>query len=129
MDFKEFYKNDIFANEAGVVLDELTDSAAKMHLVVEPRHLNAGNVAHGGVLFLLADISMAAIANQVRPVSLSIQSDIRFLAGAVVGDTLSAEAVLVFGRKSLTNCRVTITNQRGETIAISEGMLHTKRVE
>lgn len=124
MDFKKIYKHDIFANEAGAILDELSDERAVMHLSVEPRHLNGGRVVHGGVVFLLADISMAAIANQHNPISVSIQSDVRFLAAAIEGDTLIAEAVMVFCRKRMSNCRVTITNQRGETIAIAEGMFH-----
>ncbi|MFR9651386.1 MAG: hotdog fold thioesterase [Rikenellaceae bacterium] len=124
MDFKKIYKHDVFANETGAILDELTDERAMMHLTVEPRHLNGGRVVHGGVVFLLADISMAAMANQHNPISVSIQSDIRFLATAVEGDVLTAEAVLVYGRKRMTNCRVTISNQRGETIAIAEGMFH-----
>ncbi|MFI3317655.1 MAG: PaaI family thioesterase [Rikenellaceae bacterium] len=122
------YKNDIFANEAGVVLDELGEGGAKMHVVIEKRHLNAGNVAHGGVIYLLADIAMAAMANYRQPLSVSIQSDIRFLAAAVEGDTLTAVAEEVCARKSLYNSRVDITNQRGELIAIAEGMLHTKRI-
>ena len=127
MSFETIYKYDRFANEAGVVIEELCDSYAKMTLKVESRHLNAGDVAHGGVIFLLADITMAAMANHKQPISVSIQSDIRFLAAANEGDILTAEAVEVFGRKSLYNCRVTVTNQSDELIAIAEGMFHTKR--
>ncbi|MFI3314114.1 MAG: PaaI family thioesterase [Rikenellaceae bacterium] len=127
MDFKQVYTKDIFANETGVVLDKLDDDSAIMSIVVKQNHLNAGNVAHGAVIFLLADITMAAMANHKTPCSVSIQSDIRFLAGALEGDKLTAEAVEVFGRKSLFNCRVTVTNQKGEMIAIAEGMFHTKR--
>lgn len=126
MNFEEVYKNDIFANEAGVVLDELNESGAKMSIKIERRHLNGGNVAHGGVLCLLTDIAMAAVANFNQPFSVSIQSDIRFLAAGLEGDVLTANAVGVFGRKSLYNCRATVTNQRGEMIAIAEGMFHTK---
>ncbi|MFR9649132.1 MAG: PaaI family thioesterase [Rikenellaceae bacterium] len=128
MDFKEIYKHDIFANEAGVVLEELSDSSAKMSLKVERRHLNGGSTVHGGALFLLADITMAAMANHKRFMSVSIQSDIRFLAAAREGETLMAEAVEVFGRKKLSNLRVEIKNQNGELIAIAEGMFHTKEM-
>ncbi len=127
MNFEEMYKHDIFANETGVVLESLTDECARMSIQIEAKHLNAGGVAHGGVLFLLADITMAAMANHKQPNSVSIQSDIRYLAAASEGDVITAEAVEVFGRKSLYNSRVTIKNQRGEMIAIAEGMFHTKR--
>ncbi len=127
MNFEEMYKHDKFANDAGVVLKELNERHAIVTLEVEKRHLNAGNVTHGATLFVMADIAMAAMANFSQSPSVSIQSDIRFLAASFEGDTLTAEAVAVFGRRSLYNSRVTITNQRGEMIAIAEGMFHTKR--
>ncbi len=129
MKFEEIYKKDIFANDQGITLDELNEKHAVMSVTVEHRHKNGGNVGHGGLIFTLADISMAACANFLQPVSVSIQSDIRFLAAAKIGDRLTAEAIAVFGRKSMFNARVTITNQNGDMIAVAEGMYHTKRVE
>ncbi|MFI3280063.1 MAG: PaaI family thioesterase [Rikenellaceae bacterium] len=126
MNFEEIYKNDIFANQTGIIIEELNQQHAKLSFTVEARHLNAGNVAHGGAIFTLCDIAMAAMANFKQPVSVSIQSDIRFLAVALEGDRLTAEAIEVFGRKKMYNCRVSVTNQNGELIAIAEGMFHTK---
>lgn len=127
MTFEEIYKYDIFANEMGITLDELNDDHAKMSVRIERRHLNGGSVTHGGVLATLSDIAMAAIANQRQIGSVSIQSDIRYLAASFEGDTLTAEAVNVFGRKSFSNCRATVTNQKGDIIAIAEGMYYAKR--
>ncbi len=128
MKFEDIYKNDLFANENGVILEELNDDHAVMSIKIERKHLNGGNTAHGGAIFLLADITMAAMANHRQPLSVSIQSDIRYLAAAFEGDTLRAEAVEVFGRKKLYNSRVSITNQSGDLIAVAEGMFHTKRL-
>lgn len=127
MDFEQMYKHDIFANQTGVILDSLSEQGATMHITVTKEHLNAGGYAHGGIVFLLADISMAAIANFMQAPSVSIQSDIRFLAASSEGDVLTAEATGVYGSKSMYNCRVNIKNQNGNLIAIAEGMFHTKR--
>lgn len=127
MTFEEVYTHDIFANEAGIVLKSLGESGAVMELKIEKRHLNGGSTAHGGAIFLLTDITMAAVANYRQIGSVSIQSDIRFLGAAFEGDTLTAEAVEVFGRKSLFNSRVTVTNQNGDMIAIAEGLYYVKR--
>ncbi|MFI3322644.1 MAG: PaaI family thioesterase [Rikenellaceae bacterium] len=127
MDFQEIYKYDIFANETGAKIVELSDECAIMELTVEKRHLNAGKSAHGGVIFLLADITMAARANCRQIGSVSIQSDIRYFAAALEGDTLRAKAVEVFGRKSLYNCRTEITNQNGDLVAVAEGMFYVKK--
>ncbi len=126
MKFEEIYKSDIFANQMGITLDELDEQHAKMSLTIEERHLNGGNTAHGGAIFTLCDIAMAAMANFVKPISVSIQSDIRFLAPAFKGDRLTALAEIVYGRKKIYNCRVSISNQNGDVIAIAEGMYHIK---
>ncbi len=127
MTFEEIYKHDKFANDAGITLKSLSEEGAVMEFKVEARHLNAGGTAHGGSIFLLSDITMAAMANFKQIGSVSIQSDIRFLGAAFEGDTLTAEAVEVFGRKSLYNSRVTITNQNGDMIAVAEGLYYVKR--
>lgn len=126
MKFEEVYKFDIFANEAGVTLKELNDNSSQMYLKVERRHLNGGGFAHGGAIFVLCDMAMAAIANHKRFPSVSIQSDIRFLATAVEGDVLTATAEETYGRKKLSYGRCTVRNQRDEVIAIAEGMFHVK---
>lgn len=127
MKFEDIYKHDIFATEMGITLDELNDKHSVMSLRVERRHLNGGGVTHGGVLSTLSDIAMAAVANHRELGSVSIQSDIRYLAASFEGDILTAEGIGVFGRKSFSNCRVTVTNQKGDLIAIAEGMFYAKR--
>ncbi len=127
MDFQEIYKLDQFANDAGIRLKSLGEEGAVMEMLIEAKHLNAGATAHGGAIFLLTDITMAAMANFRQIGSVSIQSDIRFLGAALEGDTLTAHATEVFGRKSLYNSRVTVTNQNGEMIAIAEGLYYVKR--
>ncbi len=126
MEFTEIYKNDIFANQTGIAIQELNDEHAQLAFTVEKRHLNGGNVAHGGAIFTLCDIAMAAMANHKQAISVSIQSDIRFLSAALLGDKLTAEASWVYGRKKMQNCRVSVTNQNGELIAIAEGIFHIK---
>ncbi|MFR9564496.1 MAG: PaaI family thioesterase [Rikenellaceae bacterium] len=126
MKFEEIYKHDIFANEAGVVLQSVSDTEAVMTLKVERRHLNGGNFAHGGAIYLLCDIAMAALANHRQPISVSIQTDIKFISVAVEGDLLTATAEEIIGRKTLYYSRVSVRNQEGKLIATAEGMLHTK---
>lgn len=124
MNFKEIYHKDIFANNTGAILEELNETQAKMYIKIEKHHLNAGKVAHGGVIYLLADISMAAIANfNKEQMFVSIQSDIRFLAPTFEGDIITAIATEVHHRKRMSNCKVVIKNQKEEVIAIGEGML------
>ena len=61
--YKEFFKADCFAMNAGVELIEVKPGYAKARMLVTPDHLNAGGVCQGGALFTLADLAFAAAAN------------------------------------------------------------------
>ena len=49
---QEFFKNDLFAENAGVVLLEVREGYSKAKLEIKPEHLNAGARTQGGAIFL-----------------------------------------------------------------------------
>ena len=55
--YKEFFKSDRFAANAGVELLEVKPGYAKARMLVTEEHLNAGGVCQGGALFTLADLA------------------------------------------------------------------------
>ena len=59
---QEFFKNDIFATKAGIVLLEVRKGYSKAKLDIIPDHLNAGARTQGGAIFTLADLALAAAA-------------------------------------------------------------------
>ena len=124
MNFKDIYKYDKFANSLGIKLLEADDKCAIMAMTVRDTHLNGGSCAHGGVLFTLADITMSALANQVKPISMSIQCGIRYISPAFEGDVLTAKAELVQTHNKLSDCRVSIYNAKGDLVAVSDGLFH-----
>ena len=63
MTAQEFFKNDLFAENAGVVLLEVRKGYSKAKLEIKPEHLNAGARTQGGAIFTLADLALAAAAN------------------------------------------------------------------
>ena len=60
MTAQEFFKNDLFAENAGVVLLEVRKGYSKAKLEIKPEHLNAGARTQGGAIFTLADLALAA---------------------------------------------------------------------
>ena len=68
---QEFFKHDLFAENAGVVLLEVRQGYSKAKLEIKPEHLNAGARTQGGAIFTLADLALAAAANSVHCLSLS----------------------------------------------------------
>ena len=54
MTAQEFFKNDLFAENAGVVLLEVRKGYSKAKLEIKPEHLNAGARTQGGAIFSLS---------------------------------------------------------------------------
>ena len=54
---QEFFKNDIFATKAGIVLLEVRKGYSKAKLDIKPEHLNAGARTQGGAIFTLCAVS------------------------------------------------------------------------
>ena len=92
MTAQEFFKNDLFATNAGVELIEIREGYSKAKLEIKPEHLNAGQRTQGGAIFTLADLALAAAANSHGTLAFSLSSNITFLRASGPGDTLYAEA-------------------------------------
>lgn len=123
---QEFFTHDLFAKNAGVVLLEAHKGYSKAQLTIRPEHLNAGGRTQGGAIFTLADLALAAAANSHGTLAFSLSSNITFLRGSGVGDTLYAEARERYIGRSTGCYQVDVTNQHGELIATFESSVFRK---
>ena len=78
MTAQEFFKNDLFAENTGVVLLEVRKGYSKAKLEIKPEHLNAGARTQGGAIFTLADLALAAAANSHGTLAFSLSSSYYF---------------------------------------------------
>ena len=69
MTAQEFFKNDLFATNAGVELIEIREGYSKAKLEIKPEHLNAGQRTQGGAIFTLADLALAHWPSPFLPTS------------------------------------------------------------
>lgn len=123
---QEFFKNDLFAENAGVVLLEVREGYSKAKLEIKPEHLNAGARTQGGAIFTLADLALAAAANSHGTLAFSLSSNITFLRASGPGDTLYAEARERYIGRSTGCYQVDVTNQNGDLIATFESSVFRK---
>lgn len=120
--------DDRFAKFVGAQLTEISDGYAKAELRVEERHLNGGGVCQGGVIFTLADLAFAAVANSHGVLTLGISNNITFLKSAQEGDKITAVCQATYDHKKLPYCDIRVTNQDGELICAMTGLAYrTKR--
>ncbi len=107
----------------GIELVAHADGRATTRLTVRADHLNGYRVAHGGVVFALADTAFAAACNS-RRATVAAAAEIVFVAAARAGDVLTADAAerTVFGRSGIYD--VTVRREDGAVVAEFRGRSH-----
>lgn len=111
-------KNDQLGKLLGVQLTEVSEGRALAEMKITHDHLNAAGVCHGGSIFALADIALAAASNSYGNVALLTNGNISVFHATQEGDTLIAKAKEVSASRKLGHYRVKVTNSTGEQIAI-----------
>ena len=115
---REYFKNDKFATDNGMIIDEVSDEYAVCSLVLGPGHKNANGGIMGGVIFTLADFAFAVASNfEKENLTVSLVGQATFL-NMSKGNILYAEAKLI--KDGRTNCfyDVRITDDLGKDIAV-----------
>jgi len=98
------------------------EGAARTSMIVREDMLNGHGIAHGGMIFLLADTAFAWACNSRNVKTFAQHAAISSLAPARLGDKLVAEAreEALEGRSGVYAVRV--TGEGGRVIAIFEGL-------
>ena len=109
----------------GIRIEEAREDYARISMVVRADMLNSHGIAHGGMIFALADTAFAYVCNGTNHASVAAQASIIFLDKVTVGETLVAEAeeVVREGRAGVT--RVAVRTADGRAIAEFTGYSRT----
>jgi acyl-CoA thioesterase len=105
-----------------IVIEEAREGYARLSMTVRPDMLNGHRIAHGGMIFALADTAFAYACNSRNVSTVAQQASIVFLAPATEGARLIAEAreEAVAGRSGAY--AVTVRTAAGESIAVFQGL-------
>jgi acyl-CoA thioesterase len=109
----------------GITIEEARAGYARLSMVVRPDMLNSHGIAHGGMIFALADTAFAYVCNGANHATVAAQASIVFLDKVEVGETLVAEGQEVAhqGRAGVT--RVAVRTPDGRSIAEFTGYSRT----
>jgi acyl-CoA thioesterase len=109
----------------GIVIEEARAGYARLSMTLTAEMLNGHRIAHGGMVFALADTAFAYVCNGGNEKTLAAQASIVFLGSAMEGETLVAEAeeVATAGRSGVT--RVAVRSADGRPIAEFTGYSRT----
>ena len=87
------FAGDQASRALGIELLEHGPGTAVLRMTVTADMVNGHGIAHGGLLFLLADSAFACACNSHGPVTVAAGADIDFVTSAHEGDVLTATAV------------------------------------
>ena len=106
----------------GVQIEEAREGYARIAMTVRPDMLNGHALAHGGMIFALADTAFAYACNSRNVSSVAQAASIVFLAQAKAGERLVAEAreQALSGRSGVY--AVSVTTMDGRKIAEFQGL-------
>jgi len=115
------FERDRASQVLGMRLVEVRPGYARVVMTVRADMVNGHAVCHGGLIFTLADSAFAFSCNSHNESTVAAAASIDFLASALAGDELSAVATELWRTRRNGIYEVTVTNQRGERIALFRG--------
>jgi acyl-CoA thioesterase len=109
----------------GIEIEEAREGYARIRMTLRADMLNGHRIAHGGMVFALADTAFAYACNGRNTRTVAAQASIIFLDAAKEGEALIAEAkeAALAGRSGVYN--VSVTTADGRPIAEFQGFSRT----
>lgn len=118
------FTGDHASRNLGISIDEVRPGFARLRMRVRSEMINGHGMCHGGLIFALADSAFAVACNTHNAVTVAAAASIDFLAPAKIHDELTAEARELWRSKRSGLYEISVSDQRGETIALFRGRSH-----
>jgi acyl-CoA thioesterase len=111
----------------GIALGAARPGYARLEMSIGETMVNGHAIAHGGVVFSLADTAFALACNSRDVPHVALQCSISFVSAARVGDRLVAEAEerSLQGRTGVYD--VTVSRADGDLVAVFRGVCYRVR--
>lgn len=126
---QELLARDAFSRWLGIEVLELAPARCRCRLRVREQMVNGFGVAHGAVVYALADTAVAFAGNSGGTVTLSVENTVGYTAPAKPGDVLEALATEESAGRKVGFYAARVTNQRGEVVALFRGTMYRTSTE
>ncbi len=111
----------------GLVLEDARPGFARVSMRVLESMVNGHAIAHGGVIFTLADSAFAFACNSRNEANVALQASISFIAASRLGDALVAVAEERSSKARTGAYDVTVTRDDGTLVALFRGVCYRIR--
>lgn len=125
---KGMLAKDAFSAWLGIEALEIAPRRSRLRMTVRKEMVNGFGVAHGGIVYSLADSALAFACNTHGTVTVALENSISYPAPVHVGDVLTAESSPESETNRIQFHRIIVKNQNGIVVAIFRGTVYdTKR--
>jgi acyl-CoA thioesterase len=122
----EIVGKDPMATFLGITVEEVRQGFARCALTIAPHYLNALERAHGISIHAVADQAFAVAANSLGHNAIALHFTISYTDGALVGETIIAEASPLNIGNKVSVWRVEVKGHDKRLIATCEGIAYHK---
>lgn len=102
----------------GLTLVSIEPGRAQCRLTVRDDLVNSRSICHGGIVFALADTALAYASCATNRAGVTQAASIVYTRPALLGDVLSASAVVETDGRRATAASVRVTNQNDQLVAL-----------
>lgn len=120
-----FMDRDAFGRLVGIEAVFIEPGRARMRLTPDKRHRNGLGLVHGGALFTLADMALAAASNSGDHSALAVTISMSFFKPGRDG-TLYAEARELSAGRTMAGYAVDVTDEAGVLLAAFTATVYRK---
>ena len=113
--------HDQFSRWMGMQIVDIRPRTATVRMTVRPEMVNGFGVAHGAIVFALADSAFAFACNTHGRVTVSIENSVTYPMAVLPGDVLTAIAESESESNRLGYYHATVRNQKDEVVALFRG--------
>ncbi len=115
---------DHFSQWMGIKLIEVREKYCKIEMPIKQEMINGLRTVHGGITFSLADSALAFSSNNTNDASVALNCLINFSKAVKLGDTLTAESILISDTRKTGVYDISITNQHKVLVASFRGTVY-----
>lgn len=115
---------DFFSQWMGIKLIDVREKYCKIEMPVKQEMINGLKTVHGGITFSLADSALAFSSNNTNDASVALNCLINFSKAVKLGDTLTAESILISDTRKTGVYDISIKNQDDILVASFRGTVY-----
>ena len=121
------WERDAFTRWLGASIVEVRPAHCTLRMRVRAEMINGFGVAHGGIVFSLADSAMAFACNNAGHVTVAVDNSVSYPAAVQLDDELTAVAEQEGASSRLAYYRVVVRRADSTVVALFRGTVYTTK--